>query len=43
MLEAQQVRLENSVEHSFVNIRADGPGILARRLLAEMAAREISG
>lgn len=42
VLEAQQVRLENSVEHSFVNIRADGPGILARRLLAKMATHETS-
>ncbi|MGH7904991.1 MAG: Rieske 2Fe-2S domain-containing protein [Candidatus Binataceae bacterium] len=40
VLEAQQSRLGNSASHSFVNIRADAPGILARRMLAEMAARE---
>jgi phenylpropionate dioxygenase-like ring-hydroxylating dioxygenase large terminal subunit len=40
VLEAQQARLGDSSGHSFVNIVADAPGILARRLLAEMGARE---
>ena len=40
VLEPQQARLQKSDGHPFVNISADGPGILARRLLAEMAARE---
>lgn len=40
VLEAQQARLQNSATRPFVNISADGPGILARRLLAEMAQRE---
>jgi vanillate O-demethylase monooxygenase subunit len=41
VLEPQQERLLNSGDRPFINIAADGPGILARRLLAEMAKLEI--
>jgi phenylpropionate dioxygenase-like ring-hydroxylating dioxygenase large terminal subunit len=42
VLEAQQARLGNSTNRSSVNLSIDAPGILARRLLAAMSARETS-
>jgi vanillate O-demethylase monooxygenase subunit len=42
VLEAQQARLGNPASDSFVNLSVDAPGILARRLLARMGAREAS-